>query len=405
MRVAFFDAVGGAAGDMILGALLDAGLPLDDLERELKKLSLSGYRLSHHKVQKQHIAATQFLVELEADDHHHHDHHSGDDHEAHGRSLAAIERLIGASALSERVKQRALDIFRRLGAAEAKIHGVALAEVHFHEVGAIDSIVDIVGAAIALDLLGIERVYCSPLPLGSGTVQTQHGAYPIPAPATLELLAAAGAPTATSNVVMEQVTPTGAAVLTTVGTFERPAMTIDRVGYGSGEADLAIPNVLRVWLGEVQESGAERLVMLETNIDDMNPELYGHVLERLMIEGALDALLVPVIMKKSRPGVKVEVLCRQADHPRLLDVLMSETSTLGVRLREVSRVAAEREVVQVQTRYGPVSVKIKRWGGRALAAAPEFEETARLAERWNVPAIDVYNEAASAGRALLDPPG
>lgn len=401
MRAAYFDAIGGAAGDMILGALLDAGLSFEDLERELTKLSLPGYRLRRHQVQKQHITATQFLVELEGHDHHHHDH---DDvvHGAHGRSLIEIERLIGGSGLAEQVKQRALDIFRRLGEAEAKIHGVELARVHFHEVGAIDSIVDIVGAAIAFDLLGIEQIYCSPLPLGSGMVQTQHGRYPIPAPATLELLAAAGAPTAPSSISMEQVTPTGAAILTTVATFDRPPMTIDRVGYGSGEADLAIPNVLRVWLGEVQEFEVERLVMLETNIDDMNPELYGHVLDRLMDAGALDALLVPVIMKKSRPGVKVEVLCRQSEYTRLLDVLMLETSTLGVRLGEVSRIAAERQMDRVETRYGPISVKIKRWQGRAVAAVPEFDETARLAERLNVPAIDVYNEALSAGRALLD---
>jgi uncharacterized protein (TIGR00299 family) protein len=274
--------------------------------------------------------------------------------------------------------------------------------VHFHEVGAIDSIVDIVGAAVALDLLGVERVYCSPLPLGSGTIQTQHGTYPIPAPATLELLAAANAPTIPSRISMEQVTPTGAAILTAVAVFEQPAMTIERVGYGSGEADLSIPNVLRLWLGEVDTSDTERLALLETNIDDMNPELYGHVLNRLLGAGALDALLVPVIMKKGRPGVKVEVLCRWEDHPQLLDILMAETSTLGVRVSELSRVAADRHVVQVETSYGAVPVKVKRWQGRSVAAVPEYEDTVRLAEQLNVPALDIYNEAARAGRALLE---
>jgi uncharacterized protein (TIGR00299 family) protein len=246
-------------------------------------------------------------------------------------------------------------------------------------------------------------------------VQTKHGLYPIPAPATLELLAEAGAPTATSSMSMEQVTPTGAAILTSVATFERPAMTVDRVGYGSGEADLPIPNVLRVWLGEAQSEMTERtatseapgiesenLLLLETNIDDMNPEIYCYVLDRLLSAGALDSLLVPVIMKKGRPGVKIEVLCRPADHATLLDVLMAETSTLGVRARRVSRVAAERDVVQVDTAYGSMAVKVKRWQGRAVAAVPEYADAVRIAEQLNVPALEAYNEAARAGRALLD---
>lgn len=403
MRIAYFDAIGGAAGDMILGSLLDAGLPLADLEGELAKLSLSGYSLRREPARKGAIVATQFHVDIDAPDHDHHDHGAHDAH--HGRSLTRIVDVISASALPARVKDRAVQVFQNLGEAEARIHGVALDEVHFHEVGAVDSIVDIVGACIALDLLGIERVFASPLPVGSGTVQTQHGLFPVPAPATLELLARAQVPIIADSVHAEQVTPTGAAILTSLATFERPAMTLDRVGYGAGQADLAIPNVLRVWLGETAGGKQERLTVLETNIDDMNPELYGPVLQRLLDRGALDAYLTPIVMKKGRPGTQIGVLCRPSDRQHLSELLLCETTTMGVRWYEVERCAAARSVEEVETAYGAVAVTVKWLDGRPAAAVPEFEDCRRLAESAGVPVLNVYAAAAAAGQHVLDSVG
>ena len=407
MRVAYFDAVGGAAGDMILGALLDAGLSLADLERELARLPVSGYRLRQERVRKHHIAATRFLVDVEGEDHHHHQQDAPEE-SGHGRSLADIQNLIDHSELPRGVKHTAKRVFRRLGEAEAKVHGVPVAEVHFHEVGAVDSIVDVVGAVLALDLLGLEGIYSSPLPMGSGTIETRHGVYPLPAPATLELAASARAPLISSAIRSEQVTPTGAAILTTLASFAQPSMRIERVGYGAGQADLSIPNVLRVWIGVRDESGpyegagAEELCVLETNIDDMNPELYGHVLDRLLQAGALDALVSQVIMKKGRLGAKIEVLCRPGDQQRLVDLLLRETSTLGVRAGRVVRFAAEREMDRVETPYGTLAVKVKRSNGRAVSAVPEFEDCRRLAEASGTPLIDVYQAGVAAGRLLVD---
>jgi len=396
MTVAYFDAISGAAGDMILGAFLDAGLSFDDLRAQLASVPLAGYDLRLERVQKRHIAATQFRVNVAHEDHHH-----GPNDRGHGRSLGDIEDLIAGSGLPDGVKGLALRIFRRLGEAEASVHGIPLEEVHFHEVGAVDSILDIVGAAAALELLGIERVYCSPLPLGSGTIETQHGLYPIPAPATLELLASAGAPTIPSAQHAEQVTPTGAAILTTVAAFHQPPMTVERVGYGAGEADLSIPNVLRVWIGQPTGAEREKVGVLETNIDDMNPQLYDHVLDRLFAAGALDALLVPVIMKKGRPGVKLEVLCRPADELALAEIVFRETSTLGVRVRTADRIVLDRETQTVSTSHGAIRMKIKRSQGRAIAAMPEYEDCRRLASETGVPLIEVYGAALAAGRSLL----
>lgn len=401
MNIAYFDAISGAAGDMILGALLDAGLSLDLLQGELAKLPLDGYRLRCERVRKQHIAATQFRVDLEREDLHHHGREPGHG-DTGGRPLHTIEDLIAGSGLADRVKQVSLQIFHRLGEAEAKVHGVSIDEVHFHEVGAVDSIVDVVGAAAALDLLGLDEVYCSPLPLGSGTIRTRHGLYPIPAPATLELLATAQAPTVPSAQNAEQVTPTGAAILTCVAVFDRPPMTVDRVGYGSGEADLSIPNVLRVLLGRRTSMTREDVTVLETNIDDMNPQIHGHVLDRLFAAGALDALLVPAIMKKGRPGVKLEVLCRPPDAERVRETLFRETSTLGVRSWTSDRYALERDMEHVSTPYGVVAVKVKRRDGRAVAAAPEYEDCRRLALERDIPLVEIYGAALAAGRALLE---
>lgn len=397
MRVAYFDAIGGAAGDMILGALLDAGLDLEHLRHELNKLPLQGYAIRTERVRKQHISATQFLVDIDSDDDHSHD---GEDM-SHGRPLAEILRLVDNSPLAERVKDRAAAMFRRLGEAEARIHGVPLEGVHFHEVGAIDSIVDVVGSAIGFEIMGFEAIYCSPLPLGSGLIETRHGTYPLPAPATLEILAAAGAPTRPSPAQREQVTPTGAAILATAATFEQPPMRVLATGYGSGESDLDIPNILRLWIGESSDIVQEDLNVLESNVDDMAPELLAGAVARLFEAGALDVWLTAALMKKGRPGNTLHVLCLRSDRGLMVDLVLRETSTLGVRAYPVQRYAAPRRIATVQTAYGPVSVKLKALDGRVIGVAPEYEDCARLAREAGIPVAEAYAAAAAAGRSLL----
>lgn len=389
MPIAYVEAIGGAAGDMFLGALIDAGLDTDDLLRELERLGLPDVGIRVDRVEKQHINAAQFEVLVGGREEHQHHH----DERAPGRTFAQIRSLIESSALRRQVKDRAGQIFRLLGEAEAKVHGVAIDDVHFHEIGAVDSIVDIVGAAIAVDLMQLDTVYCSPLPVGSGFVETRHGLYPVPAPATLEILASAGVPTRPSRVEAEQVTPTGAAILTALARFEQPAMRPLRIGYGAGHADLTIPNVLRVWIGEMETSANERISVLQTNVDDMTPEVSAHVVERCLQEGALDALLIPVVMKKGRPGVQIEVLCRPDRLDHLRGVLFAETPTLGVRWWEVERQALARELRVVQTLYGPIGVKVRVGHDGAAGVSPEYEDCRRAAEAANVPLSEVYRAA------------
>ncbi|HZU12853.1 MAG TPA: nickel pincer cofactor biosynthesis protein LarC [Chloroflexota bacterium] len=395
MRLGYFDMVGGAAGDMIVAAMLDAGLQVDDLRDELAALPVSGYRISMRRVDKQHITATQFLVDVDGHDNHHHG--GGPDH---GRSLGEIRRLISSSRLDAPVIATALQIFETIGRAEAAVHGVAVDDVHFHEIGAIDSIVDVVSAAIGIHRLGLEEVYCSAFPLGSGFIETQHGPYPIPAPATLRILADAAAPIRDSPIDKEQVTPTGAGILATVAHFRRPAMQLQRVGYGAGQAELAVPNVIRLWVGESGD-GYEELHVLETTIDDMNPELYPDLIQLALAEGALDAVLVPVTMKRGRPGTRIELLSGPADAARLTRFLLDQTSTLGVRSHVVRRLAAPRAPTVVQTRFGPVQAKVKSWDGHRTAV-PEYASCRALSEERGVPVLDVYRAAVAACEELGD---
>lgn len=397
MRVAYFDAVGGAAGDMILGALIDAGVPLDSLRTEIDKLGLPDVTIRVDRVIKRGISAAQFEVVVAGLEEHHHHH----DHADAGRSLREITHLIEGSAISEPAKVTAVRVYRLLGEAEGKVHGVAPEQVHFHEIGALDSIVDVVGCAVALELLHLDAVYCSPLPTGSGFVQTQHGRYPIPAPATLEILSMARVPTRASRVDAEQVTPTGAALLASVAEFSQPGMTPEAIGYGAGHAELSVPNVLRVWVGDASPMGIESLVVLQTNIDDMSPELSAHVLERCLQEGALDALLVPVIMKKGRPGVQLEVLCRPDRLDGLRSLILAETTTLGVRWWTVDRQALLREEQAVQTRYGSVKVKVGTLGNGERRVSPEYEDCRRLATEVGVPLAHVYRAALIAATKLM----
>lgn len=380
MNVLYYDCFSGISGDMHLGALLDLGVDAGKLTTELAKLGLDGYELRIGRASRQSIVGTR--VEVLTETHRHHPH----------RGLVEIEALIGNSSLGEAVKARAIAVFRRLGEAEARIHGVPIEQIHFHEVGAVDAIVDIVGGAIALESLGIGRILCSPVELGGGTAQCEHGLLPVPAPATLELLK--GVPVKLGGVPFEATTPTGAALLATfVDEFVAcPAFCIDRIGYGVGQRDSRLPNVLRVCLGEQAEetSGREELAVLECNIDDMNPEFFDLALDRLFEAGALDVWLAPVLMKKSRPGTLLSVLCLPTRAAALTGVLLSETTTLGVRQQAVTRSALARQTVPVTTRYGEVTVKTAFLKGQPVRSKPEYEDCRRLACQHGVPIHNIY---------------
>jgi hypothetical protein len=378
-RAAYLDCFSGISGDMLLGALVDAGLSPDDLRAELANLPLIGYRIDAAKTQRAGLAATKVTVVLEE---------AAQPH----RRLPDILALIQESALPAGDKERGGAVFRRLAAAEARVHGVEPEQVEFHEVGAVDAIVDVIGAVVGLRLLGVEELYCSALPAGGGWARSGHGEVPVPAPATLALVAEAGAPVVEGpDAGVELVTPTGAAMVATLARFERPALTLQRVGYGAGARDLeGRPNVLRLWLGERPAGRSGTMLLIETNIDDMSPELYAYAQERLFEAGAADVWFAPVQMKKNRPGVLLSALCA-AEHERaLVDVLLRETSTLGVRVREVRRHEAEREVLEFASSLGPAAVKVKRLPGRPAAVAPEYEVCARIARERGLPLIDVY---------------
>jgi uncharacterized protein (TIGR00299 family) protein len=388
MKVAYFDCFSGASGDMLLGGLLDAGLDLNDLQADLALLAVSGYRLASERVTRKGLTGTHFRVVIETD-------------ERPARTLPAIERIVGQSPLSEWVKDRSLAVFCRIARAEAAIHGTNISDVHFHEIGAVDSLVDVVGFACGLERIGIERVYASPLALGGGTVETEHGRLPAPAPATLALLAEAVAPTVPGPAQTEMVTPTGAALLAEFATFERPPMQIEAVGYGFGTKEFEWPNALRVWLGKSLTKSltavGDLVVELTCNLDDASGEILGYVMERLFAAGALDAWFTSIQMKKNRPGTQVSVLARPEDAAELAGVLLRETPTLGVRQQQLSRRKAEREMRTVETPWGPVRVKAKILEGEVVALSPEYDDCALLAEQEGIPLAKVM--AAACGQA------
>ena len=387
MKIAYFNCLAGASGDMILGALVDSGLPLERLTRELQNLPLSGFHLAAHRVQRCGVAATKVDVVVEA-------------HEEHHRHLQDITSLIDRSGLSQKVKIKASAIFQRLAEAEARVHQTTPDQVHFHEVGAIDSIVDVVAAVAGLELLQLDHVYCSPLPGGLGTVSSQHGPLPIPAPGTLELLRIAKAPLRSSHYPAELVTPTGAAVLTMLSRFGSPTINVEQVGYGAGTKEFPdLPNVLCLWLGEAVEQPLEsHLRLLETNIDDMSPELFGYVQERALALGARDVWFTPIQMKKNRPAILLSLLAPPELEEPLLDLLFQETSTLGVRTHEVRRREAEREIVTFRSSLGIVEAKIKRLHGVTDSVAPEYESCKRLAKRRGLPLQEVYRVVSAEAR-------
>jgi uncharacterized protein (TIGR00299 family) protein len=381
VKIAYCEASSGISGDMFLAALLDAGMPLDVLTASLQKLSFDDeWQVQLNRVSKGAVSATSIDVIVRGSHHHH-------------RHPADIQRLINSSGLPKKVQDTSLRIFQYLAEAEASVHGTSVEEVHFHEVGAVDSIIDIVGAAVGLEYLGIQRLYSSPLPLGSGQVDSQHGLLPLPAPATLLLLERAQAKTVPSPAQVELVTPTGAAILAALATFEQPAMSIHKVGTGAGKRDLPWPNILRLMVGEVEEAALQPMVEIATNIDDMNPQAYAPVMARLFAAGALDVYFTPIQMKKNRPAAILSVIAHKADEATLAQIILRETTTFGVRIHPISRVEARREFVQVQTPYGEVAVKVKILDGQPVQYAPEFEDCARLASQNQVPFLKVYQSA------------
>jgi uncharacterized protein (TIGR00299 family) protein len=388
MRVAYFDCFSGASGDMLLGCLLDAGLSLDDLRADLAKLDVGGYQLDAERVTRHGLTGTHLRVVADAG-------------ERPARTMTAIERIIGNSDLPERVKTQSLAVFQRIARAEAAIHGTTTEDIHFHEIGAVDSLVDIVGFVCALERLGISAVYSSPLTLGGGTIQTEHGRLPAPAPATLALLAEVSAPTVPGPAQTELVTPTGAALLSEFAIFERPSMAVQAVGYGFGTKEFDWPNALRVWLGESLSQPAtelsDQVVELSCNLDDATGETLGYVLERLLAAGALDVWFTSIQMKKNRPATQVSVLTQPEDADRLSDILLEETPTLGVRQQLLSRHKANREIREVDTPWGIVRVKIKILQGNAVAASPEYDDCARLAAETGVPLAKVMAAAQNQG--------
>jgi uncharacterized protein (TIGR00299 family) protein len=377
---------------MILGALVDAGVPVEALRTELAKLGVAGWTLGVREVRRGAFRATKVDVQVDRDT------------PRGQRHLADITAILGGSGLAPGLVATATRIFARLAEAEARVHGTTVGEVHFHEVGAIDAIVDVTGAVIGLHLLGAEAVHVSALPLGGGFVDTAHGRMPIPGPGTAELLR--GFPVVDTGVRAELVTPTGAAILTTLaaGAGRMPAMTVERVGYGAGTADLPdTPNVLRCFVGEgAATGGTETIVQIETTIDDMSPQLYEPLMDRLFEAGALDVFLTPVVMKRSRPGTVLTALCPPDRVDDLSRVLFEESTTIGVRWTAMSRARLEREMVTLTTAYGAVPAKVSRLGGRIVTVTPEFAEVARIAREKSLPVREVLDQARADARRVRD---
>lgn len=403
-KLAYLECPTGIAGDMCLGALVDVGVPLDYLVEKLKALGIEQeYQLRAESVHRNGQLATKVHVNLSNDNHHH-----GEDAHHHGRHLPEIERLITVAALPPRAEAWSVAVFRQLAEAEGAVHGIPPEQVHFHEVGAVDAIVDIVGTCLGLDWLEIDRLYCSALPTGGGTIGAAHGQLPVPVPAVLKLWEMRGCPVYSNGIERELVTPTGAAIATTLATDfgSPPAMTIKKVGLGAGSRDLVIPNILRLWVGEIKGQGSqssypddispslETISVLETQIDDLSPQAIGYVFEALFAAGAVDVFTQPIGMKKSRPGILLTVIC----HPEQLlsceAVLFRETTTLGIRRFSQQRAILQREIQQVNTEYGAVRVKIAWMGKEAEKVIknvqPEYEDCANLARQHNLSWREVH---------------
>ena len=389
MRIAYFDCFSGVSGDMFLGALVDSGLPLADLVQGLEVLRLRGFSLRSRRVARGALSGTKVDVLIE----------KGRDQML---SLRDVRRVLKAAHLPEPVRDRSLAVFDRLAEAEGLAHRTPAAKVHFHELGSLDSLVDVVGTVLGCHLLGVEALYVSAINVGSGTSRSEHGVIPAPGPATAALLK--GLPVYAAGPRFELTTPTGAALMATVsaGSGSMPAMTVTSIGYGAGEADPpGWPNAVRVFVGDtLAPAESDRVAMLETNLDDMNPQGYDLLIERLLARGALDVTLTPVIMKRGRPGIVLSVLADPAKVEPVLKVLFAETTTLGVRVQEVARRLLARELTEVVTRFGPVRVKVAKAAGRSLKARPEYQDCKRIAEQTGLPLRDVVREVERALRRL-----
>lgn len=389
MRIAYFDCFSGASGDMILGSMIDAGLSPRLLREELKKLQFPAIHLKVKKVMKGGISATQVIVE-------------GRNEKRSHRDLKEILRIIERSGLEAEVKEKSKEIFHRIASVEAKIHRKPMEDVHFHEIGGLDSLVDIVGSVWGIHQMEVDGVHVSKINVGTGFVRCEHGILPVPAPAALSLMK--GKPIYSSGVEKELLTPTGAALLTSLGSEfgPIPPMRVERIGYGAGRDDLPHPNLLRLIIGtSVVTSGKERVVVIETNIDDMNPQFYEYVMEKLFEMEIQEVFLTPILMKKNRPATLLTMICPFKKLPSVTEFLFRETTTLGLRWHEEERNLADREILTLQTRHGKIRFKLARWKGRIVNLSPEYEDCKRLALKRRIPLKNVYEEAKRVAVVLL----
>ena len=400
MKTLYYDCFSGISGDMNLGAMIDLGVDKEYLTTELKKLDLSGYQLKIAREKRNNIEGTRVQVVLKKETK---SKKAAKEHKdsQKNRNLKNIETLINNSSLNENVKHLSKTMFTKIAEAESKIHGEPIKKIHFHEVGAVDSIVDIVGAAICIDHLNIHRVICSPVELGGGFITCKHGKIPVPAPATLEILK--NAPVKTGGAPFETTTPTGAAILSTfVDEYtEKAEFTIIKTAYGVGTRELDIPNVLRVCICDEKEDSydkkgtkTETVSMIECNIDDMNPEHYDHVMERLFEWGADDVYITPIIMKKSRPGVMLNVLCDTNKEKNIVKTLFMDTTTLGIRRQRINKVSLYREFTQLYTKFGEITIKVGYYNGKIIRIKPEYEDCKKMAKKFSVPIQEVYRQVA-----------
>ena len=389
MKIAYFDCFSGVSGDMILGALIDVGLDVGELESELDKLGIPGYKIKAEKTARGSISGTKFglsVVEQDVE-----------------RTLAGIFEIVDRSDLDDDVKELSKKTFGELARVEAAIHGKGIEEIHFHEVGGLDSIIDVIGSLIGIKKLGIETTYSSRIHVGTGLLECQHGVLPVPAPATLALLK--GIPIYSRGIEVELATPTGVCILKTLsrsfGTM--PAITVEKVGYGAGSRELEIPNLLRVCVGESNEREYEKdeVIIIETNIDNVNPELLAYASEMLLKQGVLDVFMTPIFMKKNRPGTMLSVLTTEDKLDEVLSTIFAEIATLGVRIHRLERKKLSREIVSINTRFGATKVKIGKIGNHIKNIAPEYEACREIAVTWGIPLKDVYDEVKEAAREAL----
>lgn len=385
-KIAYLQCPTGIAGDMFLSALVSAGMSLEYLTQHLQGLNLTEeYHLKCQLVEKQGQIATKVEVNLTHQAHHHH------------RHLPDIEKIIQQASLSEKVKEMSLAIFRNLAVAEGKVHGIEPEKVHFHEVGATDAVIDIIGTCIGLNYFNIEKLYCSPLPTGGGFVKAAHGKLAVPVPAVLELWQTRQVPVYSNGIDKELVTPTGAAIVTTLAEDfgQPPAMKLNKIGLGAGNRDLPIPNILRLWLGEVENNSfLEEIAVLETQIDDCNPQIFGYLSEELFKIGAKDVFTQPIAMKKNRPATLLTVICDVEKMDLCEEIIFQETTTIGIRRQVQTRSVLAREIVKVMTKYGEIRVKVAQKGGKTFNIQPEYEDCANIARNQQIPFNLVAFEAS-----------